>query len=325
MASIQKNRVGGRTYWRIVESRRVNGKPRPVPIMHLGTADALLDRLLHAPAGRLRLRSFRHGDVAALLAAALRLDVVALIDRHVPKKRRALSVGQTLVLAAVNRAVRPRSKRGFAKWAATTSLERFVPRLKVKDLSSQYFWDQMDTVSLETLRAIEEDLTRRVVSELDVDLDTLFYDTTNYFTYIATTNKRSKLTKRGHSKQKRADLRLFGLALLVDRTKGLPLLSHVYEGKLTAYRAESSLARLIEPFFARHDDEARKFLKSIFQATADILPDERNHLLTIRFHGLASPRATRALANLCALVSERKVRYPGTDLRLRFEAPASQK
>jgi hypothetical protein len=94
--------------------------------------------------------------------------------------------------------------------------------------------------------------------------------------------------------------------------------------KLTAYRAESSLARLIEPFFARHDDEARKFLKSIFQATADICPDERNHLLTIRFHGLANPRSTRALAELCALVSEREVLYPGTDLRLRFEVPALQ-
>ncbi len=95
--------------------------------------------------------------------------------------------------------------------------------------------------------------------------------------------------------------------------------------KLTAYRAESSLARLVEPFFARHDDEARKFLKSIFQATADIIPDQRRHQLTLRFHGLANPRATRALADLCALMSERKVLYPGTDLRLRFEAPASQK
>ena len=94
--------------------------------------------------------------------------------------------------------------------------------------------------------------------------------------------------------------------------------------KLTAYRAESALARLVEPFFARHDDETRKFLKTVFQATADILPDEDNHQLTIKFHGLASPRATRALADLCDLVSEREVAFPGTDLRLRFEAPRLQ-
>ncbi len=93
--------------------------------------------------------------------------------------------------------------------------------------------------------------------------------------------------------------------------------------KLVAYRSESSLSRVIEPFFERHEDEARKFLKSIFTATADIIPDYRAHRLTVRFHGLASPRATRALAKLCVLVNEEASVYPGTDLRLHFEAPVS--
>lgn len=94
--------------------------------------------------------------------------------------------------------------------------------------------------------------------------------------------------------------------------------------KLLTYRAESSLARIVEPFFMRHDDETRKFLKSIFQATADLIPDARQRRLTVRFHGLASPRATHALAELCALVNQRQALYPGTSLRLHFEAPVSQ-
>ena len=40
MASPQKAQVRGYTYWRIVESRRINGKPRVVPILRLGMADA---------------------------------------------------------------------------------------------------------------------------------------------------------------------------------------------------------------------------------------------------------------------------------------------
>jgi transposase-like protein len=95
--------------------------------------------------------------------------------------------------------------------------------------------------------------------------------------------------------------------------------------KLTAYRAESALARLVEPFFQRHQDEARKFLKSIFSATADIVPDRRKRRLTVRFHGLANPRATRALAELCALVNDDAPLYPGSSLRLHFEAPVLQK
>jgi len=95
--------------------------------------------------------------------------------------------------------------------------------------------------------------------------------------------------------------------------------------KLTAYRAESALGRLVEPFFHRHQDEARKFLKSIFRATADIIPDRRKQRLTVRFHGLANPRATRALAELCTLVNDDAPLYPGSHLRLHFEAPALQK
>jgi hypothetical protein len=94
--------------------------------------------------------------------------------------------------------------------------------------------------------------------------------------------------------------------------------------KLTTYRAETSLARFVEPFFERHEEEARKLLKSIFKATPDLVPDVRARRLTVRFHGLASPRATRALGELCPLVNEHETVYPGSTLRLRFEAPTLQ-
>ncbi len=245
MVSLQRVRVKKYTYWRIVESRRVNGKPRAIPVMHLGTADALLERLLQAPQGRLRVRSFAHGDVAALKAVADRLDVVALIDRHVPRRARSQSVGATLLLGALNRAVRPRSKRGFAAWAHQTSLGHLFPDLDIDSMTSQFFWDQMHRVPLKALRKIEDDLVRAVVSELDVELDTLLYDTTNFFTYIDTTNSRCTVAQRGHSKEKRADLRIFNLALLVARDGQIPLLSHVYEGNTVDSKSFPSMLTLI--------------------------------------------------------------------------------
>jgi transposase len=139
-------------------------------------------------------------------------------------------VGTALLLAAINRAVRPRSKRGFASWAAGTSLSRLFPDLDPEALTSQFFWDQMDAVSLDALRAIESELAQAVVRELGVTLDLLFYDTTNFHTYIASDNARSGLARRGKNKQKRSDLRQFGLALLVSRDGQIPLCSQVYEG-----------------------------------------------------------------------------------------------
>ena len=232
MASLQPIRTKGRTYWRIVESRRVNGKPRPVPLLYLGTADALLEKLLEGgTSGPLRIQSFEHGSVAALKAAADRLGLADLIDQQVPGQSRVgLSVGQTLVLAALNRACHPCSKRAFREWAGTTSLARFYPETDLDTLSSQVFWDQMNTLSEEALGRIETELVRATLAALNVTLDTLFFDTTNFFTYIDSTNDRAQLPRRGHSKQHRTDLRQVGLGLLVSREGQLPLLSMVYPG-----------------------------------------------------------------------------------------------
>ena len=91
--------------------------------------------------------------------------------------------------------------------------------------------------------------------------------------------------------------------------------------KMIAYRAESQLARWVSPFYKRHEEEARKFLQSVFRATADLIPDAQRGTLTVRFHGLANPRATRALAGLCEVVNATPTCYPGTELRLQFQAP----
>ena len=158
-----------------------------------------------------------------------RLGLVALMDRHLPLSRRPLSIGTTLLLAAINRAVWPCSKRGWAAWAQRPSLPPLFT-LRPAARTSPYFWDQMDAVLASALEAIEADLTRKVIQEFHLPLDTLFYDTTTFFPYLASGQARSTLAPRGHSKQQRPDLRQFSLALLVARDGQIPLYAHVYEG-----------------------------------------------------------------------------------------------
>jgi len=250
MASLQPRRVRGHTYWHLVESRRVNGKPRPVPIAYLGKADDLLTRLRAAEA--LRLRSRAHGAVAALYALAQELDIGGTIDRHlaafgrrerrrsvqVPDPRRAparhdgLSVGQSLALVAVGRACHATSKRGFAEWAGTTTLGELVG-VDVQRLTSQHFWDQMDQLPVEIIPPIEGEIVERALARSALPLDTLLYDATNFFTFIASTNARPKLPARGHQKQKRDDLRQVGVALLCSRRDGIPLWHQTYGGQVS--------------------------------------------------------------------------------------------
>src|SRR5437870_7727341 len=58
----------------------------------------------------------------------------------------------------------------------------------------------------------------------------LAYDTTNFYTYIASTNTRNELAQRGHNKQGRHNLRQVGLSYVLDGESGLSLCHHVYPG-----------------------------------------------------------------------------------------------
>src|ERR1039458_6191316 len=51
MASIVGKKRGNQTYYYLVESARVNGKPRIVAQEYLGSAQEVMDRLSGAPAG----------------------------------------------------------------------------------------------------------------------------------------------------------------------------------------------------------------------------------------------------------------------------------
>ena len=105
MASIQARKRGKSTYYYLVESRRVNGKPRPIVRKYLGTAETLLARLQEAErqGGPIKAEVSEFGAVAALWDLASRLDLVGTIDRHAPKRRQGVSVGEYVVLAAINR------------------------------------------------------------------------------------------------------------------------------------------------------------------------------------------------------------------------------
>ena len=88
----------------------------------------------------------------------------------------------------------------------------------------------MDAICAEDLETIESRITARMVTEFGVDVSGLVLDMTNFATYIDTTNERAPIAQRGHAKQKRTDLRLVGLGLIVSCDHAIPLLSHTYAG-----------------------------------------------------------------------------------------------
>jgi len=234
MAAIQPRMSRGKKYWSIVESRRVNGKPRTTILEYLGTADSLLDRLQGNSEGT--IKSYSHGDTSALLNVAEELDIIRIINRHIPRSksgqkpvRDGLTVGASFLLAAIGRACHPTSKLGWYDWCKETSLQ-YSLQTSLKNLDSQHFWDQMDLLPVDAIPKIEAEITEKLLSRYNIKLGKLFFDTTNFFTFIDSQNTRCDLPQRGRNKQKRLDLRQIGMALLVSEEDQFPLFHRVYKG-----------------------------------------------------------------------------------------------
>ncbi len=231
MASIVGKKQGGKTYYYLVESARVDGKPRIVSQQYLGSAAEVTAKLSGAQSGEpVRTQHKGFGDLAAVWSVLARLDVAGVIDRVVARRGdAAASVGTYIALATANRIVAPCSKLAFADWWAGTAGPRFT-KIRGAALDHRRFWDAMDRLDPDALRQVEAELGRRMVTEFGLDTSGLVLDMTNFATFIDSANERAPIAARGKAKQKRFDLRLVGLALVVTSDGGIPLVSHAYPG-----------------------------------------------------------------------------------------------
>jgi transposase len=101
----------------------------------------------------------------------------------------------------------------------------------VGELTSQRYWDKWDRVSEKALYKIARDFFKRVWQLESPSADCLLFDTTNYYTFLAS-HTPSQLARRGKNKDGRHHLRQIGLGLLVTRDSRLPLYYCVYPGNV---------------------------------------------------------------------------------------------
>jgi len=310
MPSLTPKTIGGHTYYYARYCQRVDGKPKIVRQVYLGKIDDLVAAAEHSqqPPQPLETQVATLGDIAALFDIAQRLDLVPLLDSLLPAKRhQGLSVGQYLLLAAINRAVSPISKLQFADWYRQTVLTRLLPADPAA-LSSQNFWNHMDLVTPEHVLACEKQITQRLIQRFQVDLRALVYDGTNFFTYI-NTRTPAELPQRGHNKQKRGDLRQVSLGLLVSADFHIPLFHKVYAGNVndstefrsiteelsTHYRQLAASCDHITLVFDKgnNSQEAFESLQDTpFHFVGSLVPSQHSELLAIsrkQFRTLTQP------------------------------------
>ena len=89
--------------------------------------------------------------------------------------------------------------------------------------------------------------------------------------------------------------------------------------KLIAYRAETALVQVLREKLKRSDD-ARALVRQIFGSAVDLHPDREKQTLTVRVHRLSCAAHQEALEHLCGELNESETTFPGTELRLVYEA-----
>ncbi|MFA5150867.1 MAG: IS1634 family transposase [Smithella sp.] len=228
MASIIKKKSKYSTYYVVAESARVDGKPRIVKQWYLGT----IEKIIAMAEGNTDKEEPRQidcaseGAIAALFKIAEELGIRKIIDQRCSKRQQGMSVGDYILIAALNRALAATSKSKIVEWVDSTALHLYMPLQKEK-LESQNFWDHFDKLDKEMVNRIGDDIAQKAIELENIPLDTIVYDTSNYYNYldVVTPSELSKITK---SKAGRNSLRHIGLALAVDRDHGIPLFSRLY-------------------------------------------------------------------------------------------------
>lgn len=232
-------------YYYLVESGRVQGKPRITRQVYLGTAEKVA-ALVHQQATPVPLSatSRQAGLPGALWWAAQQSGVFRRLQSLWPAPRSGPSTAHYLLLAAFHRICDPGPKTEVADWYRNTILASLW-QLPPERFTSQAFWDCFQQIRLNPLTPAaemnpqEDELDRAQLALLGlwkeqqmVSPRLLSYDTTNFYTFVASTNQRNTLAQRGHNKQGRHNLRQIGLSYVLDGVHGLSLCHHVYPGNV---------------------------------------------------------------------------------------------
>ena len=232
MAYIMRKKISGKTYYYAEHRVWKDGKSRKQWQKYLGTIDMIIDAVEGKQLTPGYAVLFELGGVASYLSVAKQISMVENIDRLLPKRKQGLSLGEYLLIEAINRGLEPVGKSGIWSWFKDTVLLNHFSGIRKEQLASQRFWDHMDMIPEEKITPLWLEILHGALSSSQIDLSSVSYDETNFYTFISTFNERCSLPKRGKNKQGRSNLRQVNYALFCSKENHMPLYFDIYHGNI---------------------------------------------------------------------------------------------
>ncbi|MCW3134674.1 MAG: IS1634 family transposase [Methanophagales archaeon] len=243
-------KVKGRVYYSIVESVRINGKPRHRYVKYIGSRDKLIESLLKGD--ELTIKAAKvpevldYGDVTALYKVCEVLDLRQIINRHVFKGG-GVDVGIQAIFMAINHCVDPVSKNQLEFWYKYTVLEK-ITGIKAEKLNAEnlctaldYFYPDGKDKAVE----IEKEVVEKLKELFGIKMDCLYYDITS--TYFEGT--KCIIARLGYSRDGKPDKLQVNIGLVVTKEERFPVFHLIFEGNETDIKTVGrAISRLKEEF-----------------------------------------------------------------------------
>ena len=232
MAHFQVNTKKGRPYLYVREIARVDGKPKVISQTYIGSPEKVAGLVRGRGEDMVTLKVEEFGALWLACEIDKDIDLCGVIDDIVPRADRETgpSIGEYFAFCVLNRMVQAVSKNRLASWYRNTAIQHIRP-VDLEELTSQRYWEKWDRVSEFDLSRIAKAFFERIWRAEAPSADCLLFDTTNYYTYMAS-HTESDLAMRGKNKAGRHHLRQIGLGLLVAKDSRLPLYYSVYPGNI---------------------------------------------------------------------------------------------
>ncbi len=232
MVYLVKKNIKGNIYLYLAKKARVNGVSKVVWQKYLGSEAKIEKQDLSVnfdDPDSYDMYELDFGLPVALMQLVDKLDLINIINEITTKRNQGISVGEYMVLAAFQRCIKPRSKNQLESWFQTTFLSHHFPPFDYY-LNADAYTNHFRYLTEDIIDKIEIKLQTQIKSEFSIDYSDLYYDPTNFFTFINPKEPNQNLPKHGKSKENRHTLNLVSMSMICTGDGGIPVFHKVYPG-----------------------------------------------------------------------------------------------
>ncbi|MBU0767573.1 MAG: IS1634 family transposase [Proteobacteria bacterium] len=172
-----------------------------------------------------------YGLYATFVKLAKEIDFVKIVDKNFPKREQGLTIGEYFLLGILARLTKPITKSSIQGWYESKEIEKIYP-VNAALLTVQNYWNNVVSLDFEKMNELHCQLLKNINRDNTIQTTYIYFDPSNFHTFIKTFSDTSTLPQNGHSKKKRFDLRQVNLALAVTKGDGIPIYHKTYPGNV---------------------------------------------------------------------------------------------